>query len=149
MQEIADKTKSHNLRTDQGLRTEEMTAVLHTTPSTPGQALHSNKQIEQDHEHEHEPPSRSNSGTRPTNRSRASSNDSAYSNRSTRSNASTESNPSQMKEIQKHSSFSRSANKDKITSTIPSIYRTKSPSAQAALRRHFFTPGEKCDELES
>ena len=51
MQEIADKTKSHNLRTDQGLRTEEMTAVLHTTPSAPGQALHSNKQIEQDHEH--------------------------------------------------------------------------------------------------
>jgi len=95
------------------------------------------------------PPSRSNSGTRPTNRSRASSNDSAYSNRSTRSNASTESNPSQMREIQKHSSFSRSANKDKTTSTIPSIYRTKSPSAQAALRRHFFTPGEKCDELKN
>ena len=51
MQEIADKTKSHNLRTDLGLRTEEMTAVLHTTPNAPAQALLSNKQIEQDPEH--------------------------------------------------------------------------------------------------
>ena len=89
------------------------------------------------------PPSRSISGTRLNSKSRASSKDSAYSNKSTRSNASTESNPSQMREIQKHSSFSRSANKDKATSAIPSIYRMKSPSTQAAPRRHYFTPGDK------
>ena len=51
MQETADQTKSLSLRTDLGLRTEEMTVVLHTTPSAPVQALLSNKQIEQDPEH--------------------------------------------------------------------------------------------------
>jgi hypothetical protein len=95
------------------------------------------------------PPSRSISGTRLNIKSRASSKDSAYSNKFTRRNATTESYPSQMREIQKHSSFSRSANKDKATSVIPSTYRTKSPSTQAALRRHYFTPGDKCEELKN
>ena len=51
MQEAADQTQNLSLRTDLGLRTGEMTAVQPTTPSVPVQALHSNKQIEQDPEH--------------------------------------------------------------------------------------------------
>ena len=98
---------------------------------------------------DHKSRERSKDQTRSNSRSNFSTRDSSAGSVSSRpSEKSTDSRPSQYRQIQKHSSFSRSSRKNSEKKKIPDMYKlNRSPSTNKTLHKSYFMKGQNSERF--